>query len=439
MASWFLTPSHLCFFAMTTNNNNNNNNSQLGDEALQELYQKTGTPLHSAYAVAQLLVFYEQQPQLAQGVAKWQTLSSLCLARWIQNDNHQAAAPFWPISYSEASWTGLINVQKCSYEPAVLELLPTACRQALPALADFDVSSTKNTLQPTFCQKWPALTDARFFLGIGDGACANIGSKCTALERMACTIGTSAAARIVVPANAVVTVPRGLFCYRINQSFLLLGGALTDGGSVTEWIRQILNISSNDEMEQCLVQVDRQLQQDYAAAAKTTSSSDESIQPQRPLLIMLPFLSGERSTNYQTGATGAIVGLTRATTRAHLVQACLESVALRLAAVTRLLSSQPKAQIWVSGKALEVNTVWRQMIADCTGRTIVLDPDTTEGSSRGVACLVAASLSGRGLTREDVSPNAIETFPRPEGKAYWDKLVVAQERFLDAMRPIYAG
>lgn len=414
------------------------NNSQLGDEVLQELYQKTGTPLHSAYALAQLLVFYEKQPQLAQGVAQWQTLSSLCLARWIQNDSHLAAATaFWPISYSEASWTGLINVQKCSYEPAVLELLPTACRQALPALADFD-TSTKTTLQPTFCQQWPALATARFFLGIGDGACANIGSKCTAVERMACTIGTSAAARVIVPANTVVTLPRGLFCYRINQRYLLLGGALTDGGSVIEWIRQVLNITSNDEMEQCLVQVDQQLQRDYAAAAEN-SSGDEIIQPRRPQLIMLPFLSGERSTNYQTGATGAFVGLTRATTRAHLVQACLESVALRLAAITRLLSSQPKAQLWVSGKALEVNTVWRQMIADCTGRTIVLDPDTTEGSSRGVACLVAASLSGRGLTTEEISPNAIETLPCPEGKAYWEKLAVAQERFLDAMRPIYAG
>ena len=78
------------------------------------------------------------------------------------------------------------------------------------------------------------------------------------------------------------------------------------------------------------------------------------------------------------------------------------------------------------------------MIADCTGRTVVLDLDTREGSSRGVACLVAASLSGRGLARESAS-STVETLPRPEGQAYWARLVQAQEALNDAMRPIYAG
>lgn len=428
--------------------------SSLGQDKLQDLYQKTGTPMHAAYALPQLCVFYEQQAEQASRVAAWQTLASLCLARWIQcdEDTIPSSSPYcWPISYSEASWTGLLNTQSCQYEPMVIELLPEACRAALPPLADFDFATAaeKNeppqSLRPPYADRWPALArrgTTRFFLGLGDGACANVGSKCTSLDRMACTIGTSAAARVVVPVvsddSPQQEVPAGLFCYRINRDYLLLGGALTDGGSVVAWIREVLNIASDEEMQQCLERVEALLLQDYATVTHPTDSAsrDQSTTRQQRPLVLLPFLSGERSTNFQTGATGAMVGLTRATTRAHLIKACLEGVTMRLAAIARLLPAQ--AQIWVSGKALEVNTVWRQMIADCTGRVVILDLDTKEGSSRGVACLVAASLSGHGLLTEETT-SVSETVPRPEGKAYWDMLVQAQESFVDAMRPIYSG
>ena len=394
---------------------------------------------HPAYALPQLIAFYEDYPEQASRVVQWQTLASLCLSRWLipADKGGPTNRAGWPISYSEASWTGLLNTQTCTFETSVMELLPTSCRDALPVLADFDALPYPCAWQPSYAQRWPALQRARCFLGLGDGACANVGSKCTTIDRIACTIGTSAAARVVVPVTSTTTttVPSGLFLYRINRQYLLLGGALTDGGSVVAWIRELLNVQSDDEMEACLAQVEKLLLEDYRMSA-TAQTTETHRNPARPL-VMLPFLSGERSTNYQTSATGALVGLTRATTRAHLVKACLEGVTLRLAAITHLLP--PKAQIWVSGKALEVNTVWRQMVADCTGRVVILDADTTEGSSRGVACLVAASLSNGEITTESASPNLLETAPRLEAKAYWDRLVQAQESFIDAMRPIYAG
>ncbi len=63
------------------------------------------------------------------------------------------------------------------------------------------------------------------YLGVGDGACANIGSGSVDDTTMAVTIGTSAAVRMVV--NKSVTGPSaneflfssntGLFCYRIDK------------------------------------------------------------------------------------------------------------------------------------------------------------------------------------------------------------------------------
>jgi gluconokinase len=117
---------------------------------------------------------------------------------------------------------------------------------------------------------WPELTKVPFYFGLGDGAAANIGSKCTNVSRIAVTIGTSAAARIGINHSPVRlntkslaqevaldesdslepiadlcdknssintlldNLSSGLWCYRIDRSRLLIGGALTDGGSVFE-------------------------------------------------------------------------------------------------------------------------------------------------------------------------------------------------------------
>jgi sugar (pentulose or hexulose) kinase len=82
--------------------------------------------------------------------------------------------------------------------------LPDLCdyNAHLPPLSDHILSQlpVKNRLVP-------------FSLPIGDGACANIGSKCFDASRVALTVGTSAALRIVVEADKVknVKIPKVQF------------------------------------------------------------------------------------------------------------------------------------------------------------------------------------------------------------------------------------
>ena len=101
-------------------------------------------------------------------------------------------------------------------------------------------------LSPVYASRWPELQKAQLLLGDGDGACANLGSGCRDPTRLAVTVGTSAAARIVLPGRpqdlAEIKVPYGLWCYRIDKSRLLLGGALTDGGSLVQWMTETLSL-----------------------------------------------------------------------------------------------------------------------------------------------------------------------------------------------------
>jgi len=395
------------------------------------IYKKTGAPVHNAYALAQLRALYSRKPQACEAVQRWQTLASVCLATWLHQN-------FLPISYSEASWTGLLNYRTCMYEPSVIDLLPEECRDALPDLADYDEPKILlSGIPPSspYYERWPELRSARFFLGLGDGVCANIGSKCTIPNRIACTVGTSAACRVCLPLPVGSTLPSfesGLFCYRVDRGHVVLGGSLTDGGSVVEWMRQLLNVESPEDFDNILNDVEDLL--------------EDELEVGNPQPVFVPFLNGERSTGFRGGATAAMVGMTRTTTPAHFAKACIEGVTLRIGAVIKLIRksirSNVSPRIIASGKALEANSLWRQAIADCTDLEVIFDHETHEGTSRGVACLLAMALDlsteniQHGLALEIINLSRVAR-PRVARAAYWERTARVQENLITALSPLY--
>jgi len=431
------------------------------------MYQRTGTPPHVSYALPQLLAFYknDSNAEIAKQIDKWQTISSICLYRWCGRPQSIKM----PISYSEASWTGMLNFRTSTWDDETVAILKS-CRgtaqqhnqsedddyqDILPQLVDFDESLlflrsgipqyNDDGSNNNYWERWPELQKPtlRMFLGIGDGAAANIGSKCGTrssefdVQRIACTIGTSAAARVCLPLSLTasdddsITVPPGLFCYRVNKDVILLGGALTDGGSVVEWARNLFNLQSTESFETCLGQVTSM----YESRSFRTSSSSRS-------LTMAPFLTGERSTGYRSGARGCISGLTRETTSVDIMYSCLESVILRLCCILRLVesvcSSRHDKVLVASGSALERNTLWRQMLADCSSMSVVVDAEANEGTSRGIAMLMASSIRQECSNNMDFSIEerlAIksETTANIQAKQYWEEASSTQESLIDSV------
>lgn len=462
----------------------------LGKEKLDAMYQRTGTPLHVSYALPQLRAFYANptnQP-IAKQIDRWQTLSTICLNRWLGNPCIQM-----PISYSEASWTGMFDFRSCSWDDEASNLLencPGITRheeefdeddevykdehiELLPLLADFDTllpilkegvcQFNQDGSDNVYWQNWPEFRahTLSLFLGIGDGAAANLGTKCGPgrtvsttgegpQQRIAVTIGTSAAARICLPlpsASAVqMYVPAGLFCYRVNRDTILLGGALTDGGSVVEWARSLMNLQSPESFDACMTRVTDM----YNERCSCTSRGVD--------VTMVPFLSGERSTGYRTGARACILGLTRDSTSNDVMYASLESVVLRLGQVLRLISEVCATQqvlrdttnvdganvkniLVASGTALERNALWRRMLADCTSTDVIVDGDSAqEATSRGVVMLLATSLQESVPSNMQVYGNieqplavADETKHNPMVREHWNKRLKSQESALDAI------
>jgi sugar (pentulose or hexulose) kinase len=102
-------------------------------------------------------------------------------------------------------------------------------------------------------------------------------------------------------------------------------------------------------------------------------------------LTFLPFLGGERSTGWDSDATGTIHGLTFDTTPADIRQAALEGVGFRFAAILDLLPDVE--EVVATGGALLKDDDWVQVIADAIARPVTRSA-IEEASLRGAAVAV---------------------------------------------------
>jgi gluconokinase len=219
-------------------------------------------------------------------------------------------------------------------------------------------------MKEEFAARWPALTRALWMPPVGDGACSNIGSGCFTHSLIAINVGTSGAMRVCWPIEQV-KIPNGLWFYRANRRYGLIGGALSNAGDVYAWCKRTLKLD------------DDQIESQVAAL-----NADEHG------LTVLPFFSGERSTGWHDAARASILGLNLSTDPIEILRAAMEAVCYRFAAIHERLQAELSAQarIIASGGGILHSKVWTQMMADVIGVPVVASA-VQEASSRGAAML----------------------------------------------------
>lgn len=245
-------------------------------------------------------------------------------------------------SVSSASATGLYDQARLAWDEPTLDLLGVGV-DMLPPVSDEQVAGV-----------WPA---------VGDGACSNLGTGCVGRGRVAVTVGTSGAARVVHDGSAGAEARPGLFLYRVDGERLCEGGALSDGGNLHAWLQATLR------------DLDTRGISEREAAAHG--------------LVFLPFLGGERSLGWDASLRGTVSGLSFATSPLDLAQAALEGVCYRFAAVLDALGQV--GSVVATGGALLANPDWVQVLADVLGYPIEVSA-VAEGSARGAAVLALERL-----------------------------------------------
>jgi gluconokinase len=348
----------------------------------REAHARTGCPFHASYWTAKLSWLRRAQPGTFARVTRWLSFGEYLLA---QLCGDTAAG------VSMASGTGLLDVRRCAWDEEIVAGLNLTVEN-LPRLSG---DGETFTLSEDFAARWSLLRARPVFAVEADGPANNVGAVCVTKKEIALMIGTSGAMRVVYEGEPPGELPASLWCYRLDRRRVAVGGALSDGGGLYEWMRETLALTGDDE----------QIEREIAA-----------MPPDAHGLTLLPFWAGERSTRWNAHARGAIFGLRTHTRPAEIVRAAMEAVALRFAAVASDLDAHaPAAQLYASGGALRHSRAWTQMIADALGRTVRLSR-AREASSRGVALLALERLGAiKNLT--DAPPPVYETFT-PDANAH---------------------
>ncbi len=231
-------------------------------------------------------------------------------------------------------------------------------------------------------KRFPALADARWWPAIGDGAASNLGSDATRPGRAAVNIGTSAAFRVMREGQDASS-PFGLFCYRVDASRYVVGGAVSNAGNLRAWCRRELNLPRDEKV------LDRALGQRPGPLSS---------------LVTLPFWSAERAPTWCEELAGVLSGLQQNTTALDILQATTEAVYHRLALIADLSLGRSPAKIIVSGGVLK-SAGLLQRLADVLGREVHPSREP-EASLRGAAVYALERMGVKITGNDDNDPSA---------------------------------
>jgi gluconokinase len=369
------------------------------DQDENTVHQRTGCRFHTSYWPAQFLWHQSENPDLFKRVSHW-----VSLGEYLELKLFGALR----VSTSAASWTGLLNRHNLAWDEDLLTSIAVE-PQKLSSLVD--ASQAVSGLSRIFATRWPQLAKASSFPTIGDGAAANLGSQCASADRVAVTIGTSSAVRTVLTKNPE-PLPSELWCYRVDLKRVLLGGALSEGGNVFAWLKQVLRLPTDPEVEKQLV-------------ARRPGSHGLSV---------LPFLAGERSPGWQAQAQASIHGLSAATTQVDILHAFLEAIALRIGLVfeplKKWLADKPK--IVASGGALLNSAAWMQILADVLGHSLY-PSKAIQASARGAALLALQSLGHIGDISQLPDQFGPKFEPNRQSQDYYQQALAKQKQLYEKM------
>ena len=280
--------------------------------------------------------------------------------------------------YTNASRTMLYNINELCWDDELLRLLDIP-RCILPQV------------RPSSCVY--GSTEYELFGGeipiagaAGDQQCALFGQCCFKPGEMKNTYGTgcfllmNTGRQPVVSRNGLVTTIAVGFEDHVEYA---LEGSIFVAGAAVQWLRDELHVlSSSSESQQ------------YAESVEDTAGG-----------YVVPAFTGVGAPYWNQRARGAIVGVTRGFSRAHLIRATLESLAYQTYDIAKAMeqdSGIPVTELKVDGGAC-ANDFLMQFQSDIIGSE-VFRPRCIETTALGAAYLAGLAV-GYWESLEDVKDN----------------------------------
>ena len=377
---------------------------EAGHSAL--ILQKTGLRIDAYFSATKLQWLLDHVPgaraMAERGELAFGTVDSWLIWQLTDGQRHVT-------DVSNASRTMLLNVHTNQWDDELLALLRiprSLMPQVLPSVADFGRTAED------------VLGGAINIGGVaGDQQSALFGQACFQAGMAKNTYGTGCF-MLMHTGQQFQTSANGLLTTSAAQTDatpqFALEGSVFVGGAVVQWLRDGLRAIEHSGQVQQLA---------------------ESV-PDSGGVMLVPAFTGLGAPYWEPDARGAITGLTRGTTLAHIARAALESIAYQSAALLQAMSRDAVAnggtavsELRVDGGAC-VNNLLMQFQADLLGIPVVR-PACVETTALGAAYLAGLSSGVFQSTQElsglwKAERRFMPTMPRTRADAlmeHWERAV----------------
>jgi glycerol kinase len=264
---------------------------------------------------------------------------------------------------TNASRTQLMNLRTLEWDDELIELFGVP-RPMLPQICP----SSAGTVYGTTRARGPVGAEVPISGNLGDQQAATVGQVCFAPGEAKNTYGTgnfmllNTGERIVPSRAGLVTT----VAYRFDEgnAVYALEGSIAVTGAAVQWLRDQLEIIRD------------------AAEIEVLASTV----PDSGGIYFVPAFSGLFAPYWRPDARGAIVGLSRFHTKAHLARAALEAICFQTRAVLDAMAQDSGVRLDVlkADGGATVNNLLMQLQADILGVPVVR-PVVAETTALGAA------------------------------------------------------
>ncbi len=352
---------------------------QLREQGHEELFQsRTGLILDAYFSGTKIKYLLDQDPALRRRAEKGEilfgTIDSFLIWRLSGGRCHVT-------DVSNASRTLLLNIHTREWDEELLQVLDVP-RAMLPEVV---------SCSEVYAESDPALLGAAIPIAgcAGDQQAATFGQACFNKGDVKNTYGTGCFMLMNTGSEPIRSKNRLLTTigWQVGEELVYcLEGSVFIAGAVVQWLRDGLGIiESSGEVEKL---------------ASEVKQSDG--------VVVVPAFVGLGAPHWDPHARGAIFGITRGTTAAHLARAAVESMAFQskelLEAMQRDVGVELE-ELKVDGGA-SINDTLMQFQADLLGTT-VRRPVVAETTALGAAYLAGLAV-GFWQDRADIEANWVE-------------------------------
>ena len=324
------------------------------------------------------------------------------------------------IDMADASGTLLLDVARRQWSPEVLSRAQIDAR-LLPRL--YESPDVCGQISACAAEATGLRAGTPVVAGAGDQAAGAVGMGIVRPGTVSATIGTSGV--VFAATDRPALDPKGrihTFCHAIPGRWHVMGVTQAAGLSL-RWFRDRFGVLTQDGSDP------------YEQLAREAASAP----PGSDGVLWAPYLMGERTPHCDPNARAALIGLSAAHARSHVVRAILEGVAFSLRDTFTIFQEMivPVNRIRLGGGGAR-SPLWRQIQADVYGHSVEV-VQAEEGAAYGAAILAGVGAGNWHSVEEAcdaVVHTADEIQTNPKNSAILNEAYKAYRRIYPALRQI---